>query len=54
MRCSRWYPTVSVGELDVADGITMSVEVSEMFQMVTRLSVVVSEMFRMVSNCHRT
>ena len=54
MRCSSWYPSVSVGEWDVPDGITLSVEVSEMFQMVTRLSVVVSEMFQMVSHCQRT
>ena len=54
MRYSRWYPTVSVDEWDISDGITLSVEVSEMFQMVTRLSVVVSEMFQMVSHFQRT
>ena len=54
MRCSSWYPTASVDEWDVPDGITLSVEVTEMFQMVTRLSVVVSEMFKMVSNFQRT
>ena len=51
MRCSRWYPTVSVGEWDVAECITLSLEVSEMFQMVIRLSVEVSEMSQMVSFC---
>ena len=54
MRCSRWYLTVSLGKWDVPDGITLSVEVSEMFQMGTRLSVLVSEMFQMVSHCQRT
>ena len=54
VRCSRWFPTVSVDEWDVPDGITLSVEVSEMFQMVTQLSVVVNEMFQVVSHFQRT